>query len=199
MLFGTALVVFGTSLLDSVEKSMSESITASIAGHLQVYSAEAKDELAIFGGGFMAADDVGRIDKYGALRKALEGAPNVKAVIPMGIDMASATSPGEVERALGELRRAVRDGNKTPIAALELQITEMAALMKKEMETNAAISEDKKKFQESIELIDRVLAPDFWKDFDQDPYGKLEFLDTKIATLTEDGRLLYFRYIGTDL
>jgi ABC-type lipoprotein release transport system permease subunit len=199
MLFGTTLVVFGTSLLDSVEKSMSESITASIAGHLQVYSADAKDELAIFGGGYMGADDVGRIDKYGELRKALEGADNVKAVIPMGIDMVSATSPGEVERALGELRRAVRDKNPTPIPALQLQLNEMASLMKKEMETNASIAEDKKKYRESIELIDQVLAPDFWLDFDADPYAKLEFLDTKFATLTEDGRLLYFRYIGTDL
>ncbi len=199
MIFGTALVVFGTSLLDSVERSMSESITASVAGHLQVYSGEAKDELSLFGGGYMAADDVGRIDRFADVKTALEGVENVKAVVPMGIDLASATSPGELERALGELRRAVREKNDQPIPALQTQITEIVSLMKQEMTASKSIAEDKSRYVTSLELVDQVLAPGFWDDFAQDPYGKLEFLDTKIATLTEDGRLLYFRYIGTDL
>jgi ABC-type lipoprotein release transport system permease subunit len=199
MLFGTLLVVLGTSLLDSVERSMSESITGSIAGHLQVYSAEAKDELAIFGGNFMSSEDVGRIDEYGELKRALEGVENVKAVVPMGIDFVSATSPGEIERALSALRKAVHENNQAPIPALQLQITEIAGLMKQEMLASKEIAEDKARYEESIALVDRVLEPSFWEDFDRDPFGKLEFLDTRIATLTEDGRLLYFRYIGTDL
>ncbi|MFW6053957.1 MAG: hypothetical protein ACOC9J_04015, partial [Persicimonas sp.] len=38
LMFGTALLVVGTSLLDSVEESMQRTVTQSLAGHLQVYS-----------------------------------------------------------------------------------------------------------------------------------------------------------------
>ena len=49
MIFGTMLVVVGTSLLDSVQASMQKSITASITGDAQIFDAQAKDKLAIFG------------------------------------------------------------------------------------------------------------------------------------------------------
>ena len=51
MVFGTFLVVVGTSLLDTIERTMSESITSSLAGHVQVYDKDARDDLALFGGG----------------------------------------------------------------------------------------------------------------------------------------------------
>lgn len=199
ILFGTFLVVLGTSLLDSVEKTMAESITGSVAGHLQVYDADAEDDLALFGGGFMGADDVGRIDRFEDVRKVVEAAENVKAVVPMGIDMATVTSQGELERALAALREAVHAEDPEPVEGLQVQITEIAGLMKQEMENSAAILEDKTKYEAGQELLDQVLAPGFWDDFDEAPLDKLEFLDTKVAPLTDDGRLLYFRYIGTDL
>ena len=43
ILFGAILVVVGSSLLDSIEQSMSRSIIGSIAGNIQIYSAKSKD------------------------------------------------------------------------------------------------------------------------------------------------------------
>ena len=43
-----------------VEFSMRESITGSVVGDIQVYSNKAKDELAVFGGGFMGRSDIGK-------------------------------------------------------------------------------------------------------------------------------------------
>jgi ABC-type lipoprotein release transport system permease subunit len=199
MLFGTFLVVLGTALLDTVEGTMAESITGSLSGHVQVYSKKAKDELALYGGAFMGADDVGRIDRFEDVRRALEGVDNVKAVVPMGIDFTTVTSQGELERALASLRDAVHAKDPRPVPALKAQITEIVELMRAEMASGMAIAEDKKKYEEGAALLDEVLAPGFWGAFDADPLGKLELLDTKVAPLSEEGRLLYFRFIGTDL
>ena len=49
MIFGTMLVVVGTSLLDSIKSSMQKSITSSITGDAQIFSSTAEDKLAIFG------------------------------------------------------------------------------------------------------------------------------------------------------
>ena len=47
ILTGTLLFVVGGSLLGSIDAAMSRSITGSIAGHAQIYSAKSKDELAL--------------------------------------------------------------------------------------------------------------------------------------------------------
>ena len=85
MAFGTFVFVFGSAMLDSVEGTMTESITSSMAGHLQVYDKDAKDQLALFGSGFMAEDDVGHIDDFATVKKVLEGLDDVAAVVPMGL------------------------------------------------------------------------------------------------------------------
>ena len=48
---------------------MSASIISSVAGHLQVYDAEAKDPLALFGSGFMGVDDVGEMSDFAAVKR----------------------------------------------------------------------------------------------------------------------------------
>ena len=67
--FGAFLVVVGTSLLDSIEHTMNKSIISSVAGHLQVYDKKAKDELALFGGGFMGSPDIGSMPDYAKIKK----------------------------------------------------------------------------------------------------------------------------------
>ena len=44
---GTAVVVMGSAMLDSVNRGMEQSITSSVAGHLQIYSETARDDLAL--------------------------------------------------------------------------------------------------------------------------------------------------------
>src|SRR6516164_5582297 len=75
ILVGTVLVVVGGALLDSMDQSMSRSIIGSVAGHIQIYSAKSKDELALYGG-TMAEPDLLAIDDFSKVKAALESIPN---------------------------------------------------------------------------------------------------------------------------
>ncbi len=199
MLFGTFLVVLGTALLDSVEQSMSEGITSSLAGHIQVYSRDAKDELALFGGQFMGAEDVGRIGAFHELRTALEGVNNIKAVVPMGVDMATVTSVGALERTLADLRKAVQAGAQGTAQELVSQVKEILLNMKEERKNRSALTRDKKKLAEELARLEKARGEIFWSTFEESPLDVLEYLDTQVAPLSAEGRLIYFRYLGTDL
>ena len=199
LMFGTLLVVLGTSLVDSIEHAMQRSITASLAGHLQVYSANGRDRLSLFGSGFMGGDDYGRIDEFQALSDVATAVPNVRAVVPMGLNIASITAPGGLERALAALRAAVRASRPDDVRVLAAQVRERLQIEKAEVAKAEAISSKKEEFEERRADLDRATSDAFWAEFDTDPIGALEFLDTRVAAQTEEGRLLYFRYVGTDL
>ena len=103
MMFGTFLLVLGTAMLDSVEESMARSIISSVAGHIQVYSSEAEDKLALFGGFAFGAEDFGEIKDYSKVGPQLETIPNVKAAVPMGIGVSVFNASGDLDRALIDL------------------------------------------------------------------------------------------------
>lgn len=197
--FGTFLVVVGTSLLDSIEASMAESIVSSLAGHLQVYAADARDELALFGGGFMGADDVGEIEDFSRVKEVLLAVPNVEAVVPMGLGIATITSGNEFDRVLAALRSAVQQGDEARIAALREKIEQMAHFMREEYENRRTISRNVEAIDGALRDLDRVGTAAFWEDFSRDPERGLLFLDTRIAPLSANGNLRYLRYLGTDL
>lgn len=197
--FGTLIVVTGTALTDSIERAMSQGITGSIGGHLQIYSSKAKDDLAIFGGMMMGAEDIGRIDDFSKLRKAVENVEGVKAIVPMGIDMATATSPGELEQALEAMRIAVRDDDPASLPILRAQIREILGQLEGELEKNAEIVKVTKEREEGLANVRHAQSDEFWAKFEEAPLEVLEFLDTKVAPQTEEGRMMYFRYVGTDL
>ena len=69
--FGSLLTVAGTALLDSIDGTMTEGITGSLAGHLQIYAKNAKDKLSLFGSGFMGNDDYGMMPSFKAVKEAL--------------------------------------------------------------------------------------------------------------------------------
>src|SRR3954466_10642783 len=50
ILAGAVLVVVGSSFVDSIDAGMRTSIQGSLAGHIQVYDARSKDDLALYGG-----------------------------------------------------------------------------------------------------------------------------------------------------
>src|SRR5512146_2045288 len=70
ILFGALLVVVGSSLLESVDTGMRGSIQGSLAGHLQVYSARSKDDLALYGG-MMGESQLHPIDDFAVLKRVL--------------------------------------------------------------------------------------------------------------------------------
>lgn len=199
LVFGTLLVVMGTALIDSIERAMERSITSSVGGHLQVYSAKGKDDLALFGSMIMGQDDIGRVDDFSKLKQALSDVPGIEAVVPMGIDLASVTAPGELEAALEQLRAAVREGDPARRAELSARVKELLGQMLEERKNSAAIASDTTELEEEMARIERGRSDALWADFEARPLEVLEFLDTKVAPLGEEGRMMYFRYLGTDV
>ncbi len=197
MIFGTMLVVVGTSLLDSIKSSMQKSITSSITGDAQIFSSTAEDKLAIFGQ-MGAGNDIGEIEDFTKVSAKLKAMPNVKAVVPMALGNAASFGKSELDRVLLDLRKAAKENDRPMLAQKEAHVRQIAALMLQENTNAAEISTDTEKVAEERTQILRVLEDDFWTGFADAPETQLEYLDTKLAPLSTEGRMLYVRYIATD-
>ncbi|MFP4598136.1 MAG: ABC transporter permease [Persicimonas sp.] len=199
LMFGTALLVVGTSLLDSVEESMQRTVTQSLAGHLQVYSAEANDQLALFGEVAFGGDDVGEMQDFARVREVLEDVDNVRAVVPMGMTQARFVIGNRIDELLAELRRASSQERWEEVETLEVQMRAMAADLRREQQGRAEITSEPERYEENLAALDRVLDDRFWDvELREESSDALFFLDTKIAPLDSDGRLIILRVLGTD-
>ena len=198
MAFGTFVFVFGTAMLDSVEGTMTESITSSIAGHLQIYDADAKDDLSLFGSGYMSADDVGHIPDFAQVKAALSDTPGVQAVVPMGLGFSMVSSPSDLDRRVAALRLAHAEGRGADIRALWGGIRTMAAQLKKDLELRTALDADQEELAKDQAIVARALSDELLADFAADPEATMEWLDTRLAPVGGDGWLYYMRYVGTD-
>ncbi|PJB33320.1 MAG: ABC transporter permease [Deltaproteobacteria bacterium CG_4_9_14_3_um_filter_63_12] len=196
--FGTFLLIVGTSLLDSVEASMEESITESVTGQLQVYSADARDALSLFGGMAMG-EDIGEIDDFAKVKEVLEAVPNVKSVVPMGINNSTIMGGNDFDRVLGELQVAVDTSDAAGVSDSIEQLRNLAAYMASDYENRLAIAADPTESQEALDTLKTVQDDAFWTDFKLHPAKGMRTLETKIAPLSDDGRLLFLRSLGTDL
>ncbi|HZI10905.1 MAG TPA: FtsX-like permease family protein [Myxococcus sp.] len=204
--FGTLLVVVGGALLDSMDSAMSRSIIGSVAGHIQVYSDESRDELGLFGqmGG---EPDLAALDDFSRIKPVLEKHPNVKTVVPMGTNGALITSGNTVDLTLARLRDLYRkraDEGETPalregIDSLKAHVRQMVAIMEEEMAKSRELLSESAREPAEIEALARARSEEFWTGFEQDPFASLEFLENRIAPQIPDGDLLYVRYAGTDL
>jgi ABC-type lipoprotein release transport system permease subunit len=204
--FGTLLVVVGGALLDSMDSAMSRSIIGSVAGHIQVYSDESRDELGLFGqmGG---EPDLAALDDFSRIKPVLEKHPNVKTVVPMGTNGALITSGNTVDLTLARLRDLYRkraDEGETPalrenIDSLKAHVRQMVAIMEEELAKSRELLAASAREPAEIEALARARSEEFWADFEKDPFASLEFLENRIAPQIPDGDLLYVRYAGTDL
>jgi ABC-type lipoprotein release transport system permease subunit len=199
MIFGTFLVVMGTSLLDSIDHSMARSITASIAGHLQVYDADAEDDLALFGGGFMGAADIGSIPDFSRVKEVLSKVPNVKAVVPMGINAAEFYTTTELDRAIESYRQALMKKAPTGLAETSNKIRSMAGLMEGEFIRRKEITSNVEEVDRQLADIRRVKQDEFWEQAQKNPDQAIEFLDTRLAPLVDENEGYFMRYLGTDI
>jgi ABC-type lipoprotein release transport system permease subunit len=208
--FGALLVVAGNSLLDSLNASMSRSVIGSVAGHIQVYSAKSKDELAVMGSMMMGDPDLAQLDDFARVRASLLKVPNVKSVVPMGLSGALVTSGNTIDLALEKLRNAVRARKETTdaaarakldaeIAAQKGHVRQIVSVLQSDLKNTKAILDEHAINQEDVDAIARAASDKFWSDFDSDPYAGLEFLENRIATQAADADLLFIRYVGTDL
>jgi ABC-type lipoprotein release transport system permease subunit len=199
MLFGTFLVVVGTSLLDSVESSMQNVVTSSLSGQIQVYSSKGRDPLSLFGNLVASLPDIGEVEDFSAIKPRLLAVENVESVVPMGMTIVSGTGGNDIDRMLGELRRAVGEGDEARQAELVAQVRQLIEFMEREYTLQENISTNKEKVARDRETLTHVTGASFWdEEFVQDPQAALLYLDTRLAPLAADGRLFFLRIIGTD-
>jgi ABC-type lipoprotein release transport system permease subunit len=204
--FGALLVVIGTSLLDGVDRAMRGSITGSVAGHIQVFNENSKDELEIIGSLGADSQDITELPDYARVRAVLSKVPNVKATVPMGINSALVTSGNTVDQALARLREIVSKraaGDHSPelaqqYAARKAHVRQIVSVLGRDAEHVRVISDERALATEDIEVMRRVSSPEFWQTFDEDPYEHLEFLENRVAPLSADADMLMLRYFGTD-
>jgi ABC-type lipoprotein release transport system permease subunit len=205
--FGAFLVVLLGSLVDSIDQSMSRSVVGSVAGHIQVYSANSKDDLAVMGGFSMEGDDLEPIDDFAKLQKTLLEVPNVKAVVPMGISGAIVASGNTIDVALEKLREAVRQKSGSSAAFAEYErkyqaqkghIRQMLKVLRTDYENMGKVRKETAQSREEAAAVARAASEEFWADFDKDPLDHLEFLENKVAPAATDADMLFLRYVGTD-
>lgn len=199
MLSGTFLVVFGSALLDSIEASMEKSITSSMAGQAQIYSAKSKDDLALFGGFGFGSTDIGEIEDFSKVRASLMQVDNVQDIVPMGITIATTFGGNDIDRALADLRGAVERGDAAHIASNGGRVRRIAESIASDYGAASELARDKEKVQRDTEVLARATSDEFWTTFNDDAFGNIEYLERNVAPLAQDGRILYMRTIGTDL
>jgi ABC-type lipoprotein release transport system permease subunit len=197
--FGTTIVVTGASLIDSLQIAMRRSITTSVTADLQVYDAKARDELAMLGDMNFGGSDNGEVPDFVAVRDVLVRVPEVSAVLPMGIGNATVFGANELDRTLESLRAAVREGDTEKQATLLARIQRIAGDIRPELDRLDDITSDLQKVAADRAALDRVIAEGFPAEFATDPVGLMDWMDSQVAPLATDGRLAYFRLLGTDL
>lgn len=196
---GAFLIVLGDALLDNIERSMSKSITSSIAGHLHAYDKRARDPIALFGSGISSQEDIGHIDDFAPVKAAVMAHPNVAAIIPMGLESAFVTTGNDLDRLLEVFREAVQARDAAQVARLRGQIEEVARLLQSELEHSAKLAKPAPDAEQRRQDLEHVLSGKLWAELDTAPETVLLFLDTQLAPMLEEGRTVPLRYIGTDI
>jgi ABC-type lipoprotein release transport system permease subunit len=210
VLIGSLLVVLGTSFLSSIDRGMQTSVQGSLGGHLQVYNGASRDPLELYGG-LRGESVLEPIEDFARVKEVLAKVPNVKQVVPMGIDQAMVATGNVIDIALERLRADVRrleEGDRDP--ALEAayrahlaHVRRIVKLLQDDLSHARAIAdlEGRDAAERKAEWADltRAAGDDFWAGFDRDRYAALEFLENRIAKLSMDNAFTFLRYVGTDV
>ncbi len=203
LIFGSFLAVLGNSIVDAIASGMKNSITQSVTGDLQVYSADAKEKLSVFGNIDGSPVDIGYVKNFSVVQAELLKLPNVRAVIPMGSNFAM-MNPGnvidvQVEKLRQLYKRSPRD--QSLINNSKQQVLFLLHSLQNGMKENRAevILNAEKEINEAKAHLNEVLDDSFWLDFDDKYESKIEIIANKIAPLIFDNNLLYFNYLGTDI
>jgi len=198
LILGTWLVVVGNGLKDAVDAGMSRSIIDSLAGHVQVYSADAKDPLELYGSIAMGMPDVGTVPVFRDLRDALLELEEVEAVVPMGVNRSIVTGRTILEARLEALRDAYRAGD---VAAMEPIIAHVRLIvdgLEDELDNLDELAAETPEVAAQRADLARVQDPAFWEGLRRDPGPALEFLDNQIGPLGLPSGLFFLTYVGTD-
>lgn len=199
LFFGTFLVVVGGALLETVQDTMARSITSSMAGHLQIYSSNAQDELALFGSMAMGAPDHGEIDSFKDQVSPLLEVDNIVDIVPMGLAMATVFGESEIDRVLEAMRQAELRGDPASVQAAIPQVRRIASSLLEEVEITRAVVADKEELEHNIANLRRLDSDEWWAtEYAADPMGSIAFMEAEVAPLAGDGRMMWLRVIGTE-
>jgi ABC-type lipoprotein release transport system permease subunit len=209
VLVGSLIVVVGSSVLDSIDRGMRTSIQGSLGGHLQVYDARSEGTLELYGG-LRGESLLEPIEDFAKVKEVLEKVPNVKQVVPMGIDQAMVATGTTFDGALEKLREDVRRleaGDRSPArlrlyAAHQAHVRRMLGLLGDDLEAARAIadleSREIKSRMDEFEAVRTASTDAFWEAFEKDRYGALEFLENRVAPVARENAFTFIRYVGTD-
>lgn len=198
LLVGSFLVVFGLSLLGSIENTMSQSIIGSVAGHLQVYSSNARDELALFGSGFFGRDDLGEIEKFEDVKAELLKHPNIADVVPLGFENAFLGRGNLLDDLFERFRSTVKSGVEADTLNMVETIKTNLRTVRSDLENELKISSIPEEIKKQIADVEEALSDNFWMRLKDDPESVLLFLESRIAPLSGEKEPLYLRYMGTN-
>jgi ABC-type lipoprotein release transport system permease subunit len=196
---GTTLIVVGQGAIDAIQAGVRKSVVDTLSGHLQLYSSNAKDELELYQSAALAVPDLGQIDDFEAVKKAVLVDPDVEAIVPMGLGRSIVWGESTLESKLTELRRAVNDGTKDRIPALVAHLRKLCGNLVGDLDKLAKVAADTKEADEQKADVLRASSDAFWKEFESNPLDGLEFLDNRIAPLGLQTGFYFFNYVGTDL
>ncbi len=210
VLVGSLIVVVGSSVLESVDRGMRTSIQGSLGGHVQVYDARSEGALELYGG-LRGESLLEPMEDFARVKEVLGKVPNVKQVVPMGIDQAMVATGSIFDAALEKVRddaRRTEAGDRSSerrrlYAAHKAHVRRMVELLAGEIRDARAIADEEsreiKSREDEYEALGRAAADAFWDGFDRDPYGSLEFLENRVAPTAMENAFTFIRYVGTDV
>ena len=197
VLVGTLLFVVGGSVLNSVDSAMSKSIIGSVAGNLQVYSDQSKDELSVMGN--WTTPDLAPIPDFAKIKTALEKIDNVKSVVPMGGDTATVNYGNTMDQTLESLRKAIGVKSPAELESLKNHVRQIITVIQNDYRKLTVLASKQSVDPQDEKDLAQAASPEFWTTFDQNPYDHLEFLENHITSLIPDADFIFLSYVGTDL
>jgi len=210
VLVGSLIVVVGSSVLDSIDRGMRTSIQGSLGGHVQVYDADSEGTLELYGG-LRGESLLEPIEDFARVKAVLAKVPNVRQVVPMGIDQAMVATGTTFDAALERLREDVRRmeaGDRGPerlrlYAAHVAHVRRMIGLLGEDLEAARAIadleSREIKSRMDEFDALRRAGSDEFWAGLERDRYAGLEFLENRVAPVAMENAFTFIRYVGTDV
>jgi len=210
ILVGSLIVVVGSSLLDSIDRGMRTSVQGSLGGHAQVYAARSEGALELYGG-LRGESLLEPIEDFAKVKQVLSGVPNVRQVVPMGIDQAMVATGTTFDIAVERLREDVRRleaGDRSPerlrlYEAHRSHVRRMIGLLGEDLEQARAIadleSREIKSRMDEFDALRRAASDEFWRAFERDRYAGLEFLENRVAPVAMENAFTFIRYVGTDV
>jgi ABC-type lipoprotein release transport system permease subunit len=209
VLVGSMIVVVGSSILDSIDRGMRTSIQGSLGGHVQVYDARSEGALELYGG-LRGESLLEPIEDFAKVKAVLDKVPNVRQVVPMGIDQAFVATPTTFDAAVEKLRddvRAMQAGDasaerRRSYDAHVAHVRRMLALLGQDLTAARAIadldSREIKGRRDEYRAVGDAAKEEFWTAFEKDRYAGLEFLENRVAPVAMENAFTFIRYVGTD-